>query len=66
MLGYFSTSNGPQTLVKNGSTSVIYKNNMQKSMDQIKELLLSDSETQTAQKRMIVLKMKSQKLPKRI
>jgi len=66
MLGYFSTSNGPRTLVKNGSTSVIYKNNMQKSMDQIKELLLSDSETQTAQKRMIVLKMKSQKLPKRI
>ncbi len=51
MLGYFSTSNGPRTLVKNGSTSVIYKNNMQKSMDQIKELLLSDSETQNAQKK---------------
>jgi len=50
MLGYFSTSYGPQTFVKNGSTSVIYQNSMQKSMDQIKVLLLSDSETQNAEK----------------
>ena len=66
MLGYFSTYNGPHTLVKNGSTSVIYQNSMQKSMDQIKVLLLSDSETQNAKKNNDCLETEITEIDKKI
>jgi len=49
MLGYFATFTCPQTEVKSPST--VYRNNMQKTMDRLKELLLNDSEAQNAEKK---------------
>ena len=51
MLGYFATSTCPQTEVKSPSPSTVYRNNMQKTMDRLKELLLNDSEAQNAEKK---------------
>ncbi len=43
-IGYFSSSSKME--VKSPNQAVVYQNNMQKTMDRLKELLLSDSETQ--------------------
>ena len=49
LLGYLSSSS--KTEVKSPNQAVVYQNNMQKTMDRLKELLLSDSETQNAEKK---------------
>ena len=49
LLGYFSSSSKVE--VKSPNQSVVYKNNMQKTMDRLKGLLLSDSKIQNAEKK---------------
>jgi hypothetical protein len=49
LLGYFSSSSKVE--VKSPNQAVANQNNMQKTMDCLKELLLSDSETQIAEKK---------------
>ena len=61
-LGYFSSSSKME--VKSPNQAVSYQNNMQKTMDRLKELLLDNNEAQDAGKRMNFLKRKSRKLPK--
>ncbi len=48
-LGYFSSSSKME--VKSPNQAVSYQNNMQKTMDRLKELLLDDNETQDAGKK---------------
>jgi hypothetical protein len=50
--------------VKKPTQTASCQNNMQKTMDRLKELLLGDNETQEAGKRMNFLKKKSRKLLK--
>jgi hypothetical protein len=61
-LEYFSSSSKVE--VKSPNQAFSYQNNMQKTMDHLKELLLGDNETQEAGKRMNFLKRKSRKLPR--
>ncbi len=49
LLGYFSSSSKVE--VKSPNQAVVYENNMQKTMDCLKELLLSNNETQNAEKK---------------
>ena len=60
--GYLSSSSKVE--VKSPNQAVVYQNNNQKTMDHLKELLLSDSETQNAEKRMNFSRKKSRKLPR--
>jgi len=54
LLGYLSSSS--KTEGKSPNQAVVYQNNMHKTMDRLKELLLSDSETQNAEKKNEFLK----------
>jgi len=48
-LGYFSSPSKVE--IKSPTQAVSYQNNMQKTMDRLKELLLNDSEAQNAEKK---------------